>query len=189
MLTPREAAAALDSAFCLARFDAGGLGRFDGSAAGAMRSFHAALLVAPVYALFVAQRQAGGDSAADPLRVAAIESIAYVIAWVAFPLVMAWLAPIIDRERRYLGFVAAYNWCQVPQYALHLGVALAAGMGAIGDQASAFLGVVAFLYVLGYTWFVVRGALEVSGFVAAGIVGIDFLIGILIKIVVESRLQ
>ena len=189
MLTIAEATKALQGAYRLARFDSGGLGHFDATPRGAMRSFYAAALVAPFYAVFVASRQAEGDMPAEPVRMAVIEGLAYVFAWVAFPLAMAWLTRVIDRERRYLVFVAAYNWCQVPQYALHLGVALALAAGMMGEQAAAFFGLVTFLYVLAYTWFVVRVALEVSGVVAAGIVGVDFLVGMLIKLSVVARLH
>lgn len=189
MLTMPETMKALQGAYRLARFDKGGLAHFENTSQGAMRSFYAAALVAPFYVLFVASRRADGDMGVDPWRAAIIEGIAYVIAWVAFPLVMAWLARIIDRERRYLLFVSAYNWCQVPQYALHLGVALALAAGMMGEEAAAFFGVITFLYVLAYTWFVVRGALDISGVVAAGIVGVDFLVGMMIKLSVVARLH
>ncbi|MCZ6467897.1 MAG: hypothetical protein O6829_11555, partial [Alphaproteobacteria bacterium] len=120
MLSAREAATSLYGAYRLARFDARGMTYFETSLAGFWRSFYAAVIVAPVFAVLLAMRYAAGGEATDEVRFASVEAIAYVIAWVAFPLVMVSLARLLDREERYLGYIVAYNWASVLQNGLYL---------------------------------------------------------------------
>ena len=94
MLSAREAATSLYGAYRLARFDARGMTYFETSLAGFWRSFYAAVIVAPVFAVLLVMRYAAGGEAVDEARFASVEAIAYVIAWIAFPLVMVSLAQI-----------------------------------------------------------------------------------------------
>src|SRR5690348_16709460 len=48
-----------------------------------------------------------------PLQIGLVETIGYVIAWSAFPLIMLGVTRWIDRARRFVDFMVPYNWSQV----------------------------------------------------------------------------
>ena len=188
MLSAREAASSLYGAYRLARRDAGGLDYFDASLDGFWRSFYAAAFIAPPFALLLALRYADGMVAASPLRYAAIESIAYVIAWVAFPVAMLMVARTLDREKQFMRFIVAYNWAAVLQNALYLPIPMMGMTGVLSASVANGLGMVALLVILGYSWFITKTALEVSSSAAAGVVALDLGLSIFITSVSDSML-
>ncbi len=76
----REISASLYGAIRLAQFDSGGLRFFNTTVAGFRRSFVAAGLVAPLFAVLLFVRYLTQPNPPDAFRYAAIESIAYAIA-------------------------------------------------------------------------------------------------------------
>lgn len=177
----REVASSLFGAWRLALMDAKGMEYFDRSVAGAIRSFSAAVIVAPAYLVLVLMRlgeDAGNVSLGNFLLV---ESIAYVISWTAYPLIMDDMSRILDCNPRYPAFLSAYNWSAVLQMLVYLpAVALSESgilMPAFGDT----LVFAATLVVLTYQWFVTRTALDVSGFIAAGLVILDLVLSVFIS--------
>ncbi len=186
MLSAREAAYSLYGAYRLARLDAGGLAYFDASLGGFWRSFYAAAFIAPPFALLLALRYADGMVTASPLPYAAIEAIAYVIAWVAFPVAMLTVAKMLDRESRLIGFLVAYNWAAVLQNALYLPIPMMGITGVLTVTAANGMGMLALLLILGYTWFITKTALEVTSAAAAGIVALDLGLSIFITAVSDG---
>lgn len=170
----------LYGAWRLARLDPGGLAWFDDTVDGFWRSFFAAVLTAPGFALLVGLRLAPHQLAAGPARLVLIESIAYVIGWVAFPLVMFYVAKLIDRDARYIRFIVAANWAAVLQMALFV-IVTGLAHGFLAEGGVAILGAVATGAILFYQWFIARTALAVSGLVAAGIVLMDLVIGVFVN--------
>ena len=188
MLSAREAAYSLYGAYRLARLDAGGLAYFDASPGGFWRSFYAAAFVAPFFALLLALRYADGMVTASPLPYAAIEAIAYVIAWVAFPVAMLMVARMLDREKHFIRFIVAYNWAAVLQNALYLPIPILGITGGLTVNVANGLGMLALLLILGYTWFITKTALDVSATAAAGVVALDLGLSIFITSVADSML-
>lgn len=181
MVTAREVVTALYGAYRLARFDPSGLAFFDATIAGFWRSFFAAALVFPVYLLLLLIRYAQLVDTVSPFRFFAVEVIAYVIAWLAFPVIMASLARTIDREAFFIRYIVAYNWGAVLQNSLYLPIAILATSGLLAGSSANVLGLLALCLIIIYVWFITRTALEVAGGMAAGIVGMDFLLSILIN--------
>src|SRR5258708_2364756 len=127
-----EAWLALAGTLRLARGDPGGLDCFDWSVGGFWRSFRAAILCYPLYLiLFTFPVVLGGTPVVevDAGRFYAVESIHFVMSWVAFPLIVLPIADFFGRGDRFLIFVTAYNWCQVPQTMVFAVVAVLAGAG------------------------------------------------------------
>ncbi len=180
MLTFRELVAAVYGASLLARFDAAGMRVFDISLRGFWRSFMAAVLVAPLYAVLLAARPDAETAGGLPFFV--VTASAYVIHWVAFPLLMVTVTRLIDREQHYLGYIVAYNWSALLQNAVFLPLTLIALGGALGDAGASLLTALVFGYILAYDWFVTRTALGIGRAGAAALVmlalGLDILIGI-----------
>lgn len=188
MPSARDVINALYGCYRLARLDASGLGFFDATPVGFWRSFFAAVLIAPFYFLLLTLRFSGLAETASFFRFIAIESIAYVIAWVAFPLLMAALVKNLDRDAHYIRFIVAYNWAAVLQNALYLPIAILAMSGLMADATANTLGLIAIILIVFYTWFIARAALDIRGGMAAGIVGLDFLLSILINTVATGLL-
>ncbi len=183
-----EIVASLIGASRLARFDADGLAYFNDSVTGFWRSFFAAAIIAPFFMILLILRVATDETDLSVPRYLALEAIAYVIAWVAFPLVMAYLARIMELQSRYFKYLTAYNWCGVIQNAVYLPIAILAYAGVIGDDLANTLALLALIWILAFTWFVTRNALELPAGTAAGIVGLDFLLGLVIDAVANRMI-
>ncbi|MBT3305705.1 MAG: hypothetical protein HN377_04410 [Alphaproteobacteria bacterium] len=179
MIPARDIVAALYGAYRLARFDVSGHSYFDVSVTGFWRSFFAAVLIAPFYLLILHFRFAEFPDV-PVFRFFALETIAYVVAWIAFPLFMASLVREIKAEDKYIPYIVAYNWSAVWQNALFLPIELFAITGVLPSGAAGLLGLFALAAIIAYVWFITRTALNISGAAAAGIVGVDFLISVVI---------
>jgi len=177
---------ALYGAYRLARFDAGGMTHFDATPGGFWKSFFAAVVVAPLYLLLLAVRIENGSPDVDPARFMAVESIAYVIGWVIYPLVMATVARLIDRERHYVRYIVAYNWASVWQNVVYLPVAILSVAGLLTGGAGGLLALGALAVVLVYAWFVARTALDIPGLFAVPLVGLDITLGLMLNGFAES---
>ena len=182
MPSAREMMNALFGAYRLACFDAGGMRYFDTSIGGFWRSFFAAVLIAPFYAIFQWLRFRVDAPDVDPFRHTCVEVISYVIAWVLFPLVMVSLAKFLDREQHYLRYIVAYNWAAVLQNALIMPIGMVAILGGPEIGPADFLSLVALVAVLAYMWFVTRTALDIDGGTAATIVALDFILGLFLDV-------
>jgi hypothetical protein len=184
-----EATHYLRGAWRVFRYDRGGLEHFANTLDSFWQSFWCAVFVAPLWALglFLRTTRAAEPattpspddvdrlSAALP-RIAAVETIAYVMAWIVFPLAMAYLVRLLDREDRYFGYFTAYNWAIAPQVALTViaGALLSTGLfpGALGMA----IDLAAMGYGFGVLWFLARNALDLPPGTAALIVAIDVLL-------------
>lgn len=188
MLSAREAATSLYGAYRLARFDARGMTYFETSLGGFWRSFYAAVIVAPMFAVLLVMRYAAGGVAVGGVRFAVVEAIAYVIAWVAFPLVMVSLARLLKREERYLGYIVAYNWASVLQNGLYLPLVMLGMAGVIPAETVGPLSLIALSLILVYGWFIAKVALDVGAGTAVALVALDLVLSVFIDIVASSML-
>jgi hypothetical protein len=179
MVPMEEAVRSIFGAYRLARLDSRGITLFNGTREGAINSFWAAGLLLPFYAILIAFKWAGEEVALGQLMI--VESLAYVIAWTAFPVLMIPVAKALNREERYFGFVAAYNWTQVVQMiAVIVPVLLISGRVLPMEIGSVLL-FVAHLLVLIYEGWVIKLALSVGGLEAAGLVLLDLMVGLLLQ--------
>lgn len=186
MLSLREAFYALFGAWRLARMDASGLACFDLSAVGALRSFFALVLVLPFYLLERILSNAAIFKPADGLgpvdqllaqvgmaHLVILYSLAAIIGWVGYALIIEQLAGQFGRAHRFTGFLAAHNWSRVLSMALWFPVALLLLSGSLspGWAAMLWLGASGFVFV--YRWFIARAALDIESATAIWIVALD----------------
>jgi hypothetical protein len=173
-----EVQLAVSGALRLAAGDRGGLGFFDTSIEGFWRSFRAAAIVYPLYLVLVALRITQAQWAGAGLaRILIVETIAYVIAWTAFALLMVQLARMFGRERDYLPFMVVYNWSQIPMTALVTVTALSHASGVVPPAVTQFAELAATVAVLVYEWYIARVALGATGPQATLVVILDVLLG------------
>lgn len=165
----------------LARGDRRGLEYFDRSLDGFWRSFMSAFLSYPLFLILLTMRVSLADwKAAGGLPIVLIETIGYVISWVAFPLIMLSVLRWIGREHRFFDFMVPYNWCQLPQSILFVVIGLQSESEALGSSLSQILEFAAAIAVLVYEWYIARVALETSAAAAALVVLVDLVLGVVV---------
>lgn len=183
----------IQGAWRLARLDRGGMAFFNLTVTGFWRSFFAAVLVAPGYALLVAQKFDRGEATAPEVApsvaasgepaviwIAIVQGLTYALSWVIFPIAAAVVTWLLSLGRFYVALIVAGNWAAVIQMAAFIGVL------ALGYVVPAALVPVLMTVVTGgilfYQWFVVRTALQTSGGVALALVLIDLLLNTMINL-------
>ena len=181
-----ESALSLYGAFRLARFDPRGMHCFNTAPSGFWRSFSAAVIVAPFYAMLLATAYPALEATRGSVRFAVAEGIAYVIAWVAYPLVMAWLTRQLDRFDRFIGYIVAYNWAAVLQNAVFIPINMLWITGTLPPNLGFLLWVAAISLILAYLWFIARTALAIAPMAAASVVGIDIVLNLTISTIAHG---
>lgn len=181
MPTLHEIVTSLYGACRLARLDPGGMSYFDTSIRGVWRSFFAAVLIAPFYAVLLLIRLSGDGGDVNLLQFGLAEGVAYVLSWVAYPVVMVTLTQIMGCWQRFPGYLVAYNWSMVLQNALFLPIGILGATGALPADAANFLWLIALVAVVVYLWFIARAALDLPPFTCAGIVILDIALSFLIS--------
>lgn len=187
MVSAAEFIRAVYGALRLALLDRKGLDCFEDTIEAYWKSFGAAAILAPAYALLLFVRLLETDVKAGWFTIAVVETLAYIVSWVAFPLIMIYVCDRIGRFDRYLRYIVAHNWSNVIQVAVFLGVTIVS-TAFLGGGHSAFLGLAATVAILFYQWFIARAALEITGRGAAAIVGLHLVISILINLVTNRFL-
>ncbi|MDD9876343.1 MAG: hypothetical protein OXR84_02750 [Magnetovibrio sp.] len=176
-----DVAAGIAGAIKLARFDPDGFEHFDTSITGFWRSFLAAVVIAPLFMVLLVIRYIAEPTAGSFLHYIILECEAYVIAWFAFPLIVAYLSRALGKEDRYLGYIVAYNWAAVAQSVVYLPIVILGMTGALPQGIASVFALVAIFWILSLTFFVTRHAFDVAPGTAAGIVFMDFLLGMVIE--------
>ena len=141
---------------------------------GFWRSFFAAVLVAPAYAILVGMRTSAEAEDVNVALVFLSEGIGYVLAWCAFPIVALVLTRLLGLDRNYVALIVAHNWSAVLQTAAFvavvlLGVILPEGLGTLVVTLTTGA-------ILVYQWFVIRTALQSSGGIALMLLLVDLVV-------------
>ena len=185
MIARHEVLLSIYGAWRLFLRDPRGIEWLDDSVDGFWKSFFCAVLVLPVFMLWVmlAELDAGF------LRIVTVEGIAYVIHWVAWPLAMAYLAPAIDRDRNYIRYIVAFNWSSAIVAVILILLLTIEQAGLATGNLLILISLIARAIMLSYHWYVARIALEVSGIGAAGLVIAEFVLGQIINAVSLGMLR
>lgn len=186
--TLSEIAHGLYGAWRLLKRDPQGASHFRGDEEGFWNSFFAAVLVAPGYGVLVALHLSDFGPSADAVSTAVIHLEAYALTWLAYPAALHFLCVGLEREERWLGFVVALNWTKVIQLVLYLPLALLAATDLLGPGGSALATLLGMAIVLVYQWYVTRTLLDLPGMSAAGLTGIDLVLGIFITTAADAAL-
>ena len=176
----------VEGAWRLAKGDAGGMSHFDFSADGFWRSFWALVIVAPGYAILVADQYGRRGEPVPFWSTTIAESISYLLAWAAFPVVAVFLTRFFGVSRRYVPLIVAFNWSSLVRMAISL-VPIAFSV-LLSNQAVSFLMSIATGALIFYQGFIVKTALDcpvgiAAAFVAADIVAIMLINGIVFSLV------
>ncbi len=179
-----ETEAALRGVRGILGLDPDALDAFDGTARGLARSFRAAVLVLPLYLPVVLTDAANSGALAAPVRWTVTEAAAYVMGWVAYPLIVLHLARFLEcDDNRLFRYLVPYNWFRGAVVAAYAPVALLAAAGVLPAAGAAFLGLLVTAAVLMYKGWLARHGLAVPLPTAILLVAMDFLLHVLIDAV------
>ncbi|WP_395677406.1 hypothetical protein [Inquilinus sp.] len=160
-------------AWRLAKRDTGGMAMFDISPDGAEKSFVAAALALPLFA--VARAISLGDRWPLLLQPAPliITVLGFVAGWLVMPAALTWLLPRLGRSQRLAEGVVAYNWATLLIQLAGFITFLLAAIGLFPGQLGFLVLIVVQLACYVYEGFVLRTALGIELPVVAGLVVFD----------------
>ena len=187
MISTIDAAKGVYGAWRLAHGDRSGLAFFDSSLDGFWRSFGAAIVALPAYAVLVGLSIAEQPGDVDYGGTALVELIAYTMDWFAFPLAAVYLTRAMGKGGNYTRLIVALNWARVVEAAVMVPAALVASL-ADGEGPLAVVPIVVFLGILVYHWWVTRVALDVTGVEAMLVLLVNLSIGVAIALWARSLL-
>ena len=181
----QEVIGSIYGAWRLAWLDRSGMSHFNLSVDGFWRSFFAAVLVAPGYALLVMQDLLGRPEAVSPAWALVVETLGYAISLAAFPLVAVVVTQLLGLSRNYAAMIIAANWAAVIQIGAFL---VAVALGFVLPAFAGFVVTLATVAILVYQWFVFRTALNTTGGIAIALVLVDLLVNAAISLTADSLL-
>lgn len=160
-----------EGALRLAKGDTGGMAHFDFSADGFWRSFWAIVIVAPGYAVIVADQYMRRGAPVEFWPTFSAEAVSYVLGWIAFPIIAVFLTRMFDVAERYVPLIVTLNWASMVQIgALLVPIALSVVLSAPMIE---FLMFVITGAVLFYHGFIIKTALDCPIGTAALFVAVD----------------
>lgn len=186
-----EILTSLYGAFRLALFDKKGLACFNISRDGFWHSFFGAVVAFPTFVIFVLARYgevSGGTHPVSFVRYILIEGVFFVIAWLAYPVLMLTIVGLLDRQNRYLDYMVPYNWCIGLQSVIYLPLGLLVYSGVVSPQAGAFFTMLFWSYIISYSAFVAHHGLKVPWINVAGVVALDIILTIILETISTGAL-
>lgn len=179
MPTAEEIARSLRGAWRLCLGEERGLDLLDPGMDAFWRSFFAIVLAAPVYGLFLMADRAlrETDSAAGAFYL--ISGIIYVADWLAFPVLMIFIARMLGLSRRYSLYIGAYNWSMPIVLLAICPPFILLGMGLVGEGVAMLLFMAALIFALRAQYMVARLTLGIARPVAAALVAAQYLISMI----------
>ena len=125
-----------------------GMSLFGDSETDFWQSFYAAIIVAPLFFIFISLQSNTGVRSALSVNFYAIHAISYVVGWVLFPLVMIHLVKTIGRQQFYIRLIVAYNWASVVQNAVFLPFAILFETGLISGPIAEMTNAILLIIIL-----------------------------------------
>ena len=182
MSVANSVSSGMHAALLLARGRAEGLRYVEDDMAGAARSFWAAAICLPAFICLRLLAWTGPGMPPHLAHVFALDLLSYGIGWCGFAVLSYRLVSAMGLAERWPRCIALWNWCNVVQYLLLVGFSIPGllGVPALLDQA---LQLFALGWALWLEWFAFRLTLGIGFVAAAGLVGLDVAIGVLLAAV------
>ena len=173
----------------LAWGDKNGINYFNTSHLGFWRSFTAAIIVAPIFALLLNVRYAVSSNDINFFRFVSIYAIAYIIGWVAFPIIINYVTDVLGHGKKFVRYIIIYNWASVLQNFIYLPFAILVEAQLIHGTAASIIGLCLLSLVFLYTAFITKTALDVSNGIAAAIIVFDLILSVIISATTQKVLH
>lgn len=194
MPSRQEILGSLYGAWRILRMDPAALGYFNQTADGFWNSFFAIVLVTPAFALisYIGAESLPPDALGQPPSTGLLvfgHLLAFLGAWVAYPVAMIWLTRLLGLSHRYVLYIVVWNWSNVVGAAIFLLVTLLLWTGLIPSGLSDALQIFTFGYVLFYSYLVARAGLDCTLGTAIGVVVFEVVLEHIIDLAVGALLQ
>lgn len=173
MLLIRHIFQSLYAAWRLLQGDASAIELYEPTLSGFLKSFLAAIICLPLYAIMI--------NLVGPTADGIIYTFFFLLSWVITPVVMYPVLKLLQLEDRFFHLIIAGNWAQVVILSVFLLGSLVLTILPNLAALQAGFGLLMFAVMLYYIWFVVRTALGSSGGVAAAIVLLDTLTNMVLR--------
>jgi len=180
MIKTQEVANALYGVWRFMKFDHRAIDYFENSVSAFWKSFLAALFLAPFQVIEQIVEYNRLETPPGAIAYSMIESLQYIVLWLAFPYAALWIADQLDRYPNYFRYITAYNWFQIPIGLASFTIIMLANMGLVSDVSTSYmLTLIVILFIL-YAAFIAFSGLDIGPWVAFAIVAIDIFVSVLI---------
>lgn len=172
----------LQAALLLARGRVDGLRYLETDQAGAARSFWALPLALPAAVCLRLIDWVESGLPAQAGHALGLDLMAFVVGWLGFAVLTFHLVHFVGAGERWPRFIAAWNWCNVVENLLLVLGFIPGLLGApplIDEAAQLF----AIGWALWIEWFAIRLSLQANGLIAAWLVILDQVIGLVLAAV------
>lgn len=163
----------------LAKQDEGALHRLDGSVDGFWKSFYAAVLLAPAYALMLWMGRYGQMEGIDVGAVFFVEATAYIGAWLFWPVLASEVCRVLDPKLDARTYIVACNWSELWIMLVRFPLLALLVSGVFSDGLYAMVSLITLLAVLYYRYLIARQTLPAETPFATGIAITDLIAGLL----------
>lgn len=177
--TRQEIANSLYGTLMLARQDKGGVEWLDGSVSGFWKSFFAAVLLAPFYALMLWMARYSAMPEADMTAVILIEAVSYVGAWLFWPVIASEICRYLDPSMDCRKYIVGCNWSEIWIMLVRLPLVTIGISGLLGEGSYAMFSLIMMIAVLYYRYVIARDTLPAATPVAVGLAIADMMVGLL----------
>lgn len=150
---------AIRGAFRLAFFDKRALGHFLNTKQAFWHSFQAIIFVAPIHFF---RLTLGVDVLPEKTHIPSffiLQTLAFIIQWFAYPLMMLYVAKKVNREENYFRYIAMFNWANIPVNIIGL-IAFLIFTTSATSSTLLFMSFVGF-YIVIFHWFLACNGLEI----------------------------
>lgn len=175
----QEIADALYGTAMLAKQDPGGLHRLDGSVDGFWKSFYAAVLLAPAYALLLWMGRYGEMEGIDLGAVFFVEAVAYVGAWLFWPVLASEICRVLDPKLDVRTYIVACNWSEIWIMLVRFPLLTLLVWGVFSDGLYALISLITLFAVLYYRFLIARQTLPAETPFATGMAVTDLIAGLM----------
>lgn len=189
MIDLKETAGALQGIWRLGHLDEDAFSKFNATEQGFWRSFLAAFLIAPLQLVYQTTVYVTADTPTSGLRFFLIQGLEYVVMWTLFPLVLFYVARLLERQAAYFKYIVAYNWFQLGVGIVAMPIAILLTVDVFPLGGLAFLNTLVLTAYVVYATFLARAGLGIATSGAIGIVVIDIVLSIGVQQITQSMLR
>jgi hypothetical protein len=149
-----------------------GIRAFSNDIAATRRSFVTAILALPIFVMFHLLDWLAGVGPLESPHAMLVDLLSFPISWAGFALLSIPLVRMLGVEKQWPRYIAAWNWCNLGQYALLFVTSLPVLVHApsIASETCALVG---YGWALWLEWYVTRLVLNISPTGAALLVAVD----------------
>ncbi|MBN34907.1 MAG: hypothetical protein CMM46_09050 [Rhodospirillaceae bacterium] len=176
----QEISSSLQGAWQLIFLDPNAMDHFTVTIDGFWRSFFAAVVALPYFLVAIIWPAPAPEGAPLWEPNAVLATLGYILSWIIFPIVAAFVARQFELTQRYIGYIIAFNWSGALVAQPLLVMEFMGHAGLIGANTLGALHMPIFVFVLFYGWAIARIALGASTWLAAGLIFIAKMIDMVI---------